>query len=126
MSLLEREIDVQIAICEYLRAVQHKMRFVFFSVQNESLSAGKTRGNFSGADFGRLAKSKKAGLLPGVSDLVLVHKGRFYALEVKNQKGKLSDYQREFRDSVLLAGGEYAVVRSLDDVIVAMKTWGIK
>ena len=122
----EKESDIQVAICEYLNIVKNRRRFIFFSPQNENFSAGKTRSQFSGADFGRIKKAKAMGLTSGVADLILLHNGNLYALEVKTQKGRLSENQKRFRDDVLRAGGEYAVVRSVDDVRNALNTWRVE
>lgn len=53
----------------------------------------------------------------GVSDIVGIFKGRFFALEVKTVKGRLSDYQRLFLSEVAMNGGIAFVARSVDDVI---------
>ena len=68
---------------------------------------------------------KKMGLLPGVGDLEIIHKGRAYFLEVKKPGGQLSDAQKLFRQRTLDCGAEYIVVKSVDDVISALMTWGI-
>ena len=41
-------------------------------------------------------------------------------LEVKRKRGKLSLYQEAFRDSVQAAGGYYFLVRSIEDVELAL------
>ncbi len=41
-------------------------------------------------------------------------------LEVKRKRGKLSMYQEAFRDSVQAAGGYYFLVRSIEDVELAL------
>ena len=42
-------------------------------------------------------------------------------LEVKTKKGKLSPNQKAFQESVEAAGGYYYVVRSIDDVDLAIQ-----
>ena len=42
-------------------------------------------------------------------------------LEVKTAKGRISDNQKIFRDTVTAAGGFYYVVRSIDDVETALR-----
>ena len=42
-------------------------------------------------------------------------------LEVKTAKGRVSDNQRAFRDTVNATGGFYYVVRSIDDVETALR-----
>ncbi len=53
----------------------------------------------------------------GVSDIIGIYKRQFFAIEVKTEKGKLSDYQRRFLNQVVAAGGIGFVARSLDDVV---------
>jgi len=62
----------------------------------------------------------------GISDIIGVLKdGRFLAIEIKTQQGRLSEEQREFLDSVSRSGGLAFVARSLDDVASALKN-GVK
>ena len=72
-----------------------------------------------------IAILKKMGLLPGVADLEIIHKGRAYFLEVKKPGGQLSDAQKLFRQRALDCGAEYVVVKSVDGVISALMGWGI-
>lgn len=53
----------------------------------------------------------------GISDLVCMRGGRTVWVEVKSPTGRLSDWQDAYRLNVTQAGGEYVVVRSLDDAI---------
>lgn len=52
----------------------------------------------------------------GLADLTAVKDGRVVWIEVKTRRGKLSEHQERFRDDVLQHGGEYIVVRSIEDV----------
>jgi len=57
----------------------------------------------------------------GVSDILGVLKsGRFMALEVKTERGRLTGAQRAFIEAVRQAGGFAAVVRSVDEAKVAL------
>jgi len=53
----------------------------------------------------------------GVSDIVGLYEGRFFAIEVKTEKGKLSEDQAKFLKLVVINGGNGFVARSLDDVV---------
>jgi hypothetical protein len=53
---------------------------------------------------------------PGISDLIAVRGGRTLFLEVKTPTGTLSAAQIEFGGEVKTQGGEYYVVRSIEDV----------
>jgi hypothetical protein len=57
------------------------------------------------------------GSVPGVPDILGVHKGRMIAIELKAPKGTVSPAQQEFIDRINEAGGLAFVARSLDDVI---------
>jgi hypothetical protein len=54
---------------------------------------------------------------PGVPDLICCFKGRLVGIEIKAEKGIVSDYQKEFIDRINKAGGLAFVARSVDDVI---------
>jgi hypothetical protein len=68
---------------------------------------------------------KGLGVRAGVSDLNLLHDGRFYALELKAPKGKLTEQQNEFLLSVERAGGLAAWVDDLDEAIKVLEFWGL-
>lgn len=68
---------------------------------------------------------KKMGLLPGTSDIIIIHKGLAYCLEVKKPGGKQSPNQKLFEKNVLIAGGKYEIVYSLYDAEKQVKEWGI-
>jgi hypothetical protein len=53
----------------------------------------------------------------GISDLICVRKGRVVFAEVKTAKGRLSDWQDGFRQTIANEGGEYVVLRCLEDAI---------
>lgn len=67
---------------------------------------------------------KRLGVLPGVFDLVVMAPGPFLGfMECKVGKEGLSDSQEWFRDQLIKMGFQYCVVRSLDDVRVAIEAW---
>lgn len=53
----------------------------------------------------------------GISDLIAVKDGRVVFLEAKTAKGKQSDNQVKFQAEVESHGGEYRVVRCVEDVM---------
>lgn len=53
----------------------------------------------------------------GISDIIGCFKGRFLAIEIKTENGKVSEYQQRFIDNVNEAGGLAFVARSIEDVI---------
>ena len=57
------------------------------------------------------------GSTPGVPDIVGIYNGRFLAIEVKTERGKLSPHQEKFIAAINANGGLAFVARSVDDVI---------
>lgn len=57
------------------------------------------------------------GSYKGIVDRIAVKNGRVLFIEVKKPGGTLSDEQKEFRTNMKKAGGEYHVVRSLEEII---------
>ena len=120
-----KESDIQIAIVDYLKLIQARYGLMVFGVQNEAYAAGRGKRALSGAEYGKIKKMQRMGLTAGVSDLVIVHAGKAYFVEVKMPTGRLSENQKAFRQAAFTAGAEYIVARSVDDIVTALKTWGI-
>jgi hypothetical protein len=55
------------------------------------------------------------GLYPGASDLLVVHLGVVYFIEVKTETGKQSDNQKKFEQHIHQMEMNYYLVRSLED-----------
>lgn len=64
---------------------------------------------------------KAQGLLPGASDLVIIHMGTLIWVEVKTATGRQSPGQMEFETRVKALGYRYALVRSLDEFKLLIK-----
>ena len=79
---------------------------VIFSVPNERMGG-----------FMAMKPLLLTGLLSGVSDLVVVLKGRVIFVEVKNSVGKQSDKQKRFEEQINNLGFEYYLIRTLDEFI---------
>lgn len=56
------------------------------------------------------------GSLHGISDIIGIHNGRYLAIEVKREDGKLSDKQWIFLNRVKEEGGLAFVARSIQDI----------
>lgn len=110
----QSESDVQRDIIAYIEAVVP--RCLIFAVPNASR---RTRG-------GR-ATNGVPGLKRGIFDLCFVAPGGFVGfLEVKRPNGPgLSEHQEEIRGRFVSLATPHAVVRSVDDVRVALKHWNI-
>ncbi len=58
---------------------------------------------------------KSTGLLPGASDLIVLHGSILLWVEVKTEIGRLSKEQLSFQSRIEALGYKYYVVRSLDE-----------
>lgn len=65
---------------------------------------------------------KAMGVRAGVADLIFLNVG---VIELKATKGKLSPAQEAFRDECFACGVNWALCRSLDDVVYTLRAWGV-
>ena len=65
------------------------------------------------------------GIIAGVPDLYILHRGRAHHLEIKAEDGELSEAQQSVCAAVLAAGGRVAVVRSAGELLAAIDEWQI-
>ena len=61
------------------------------------------------------AKFKSMGVWPGVSDLIFIYKSKFYAIELKTEKGVQSKKQKDWEDLIWVQGFDYHIVRNLEE-----------
>jgi hypothetical protein len=66
---------------------------------------------------------KGIGTLAGVPDLLAIHKGRCYALEIKTETGRVSDVQRTVHDRMRRAGAKVGVAFGLDEALAILESW---
>lgn len=108
------EYALSVAVADYLRAVLPPE--VLWSTIGHG-GGGKVRG----------AKLKRAGLRPGIADLMICWTGRDLVkhprlgicilwIELKSKTGRLSDAQADFFASVVKLGHEYGTARSVAGV----------
>lgn len=55
------------------------------------------------------------GCRKGFPDLVCIIDGKFVGFEVKNETGKMSEYQIYMQERITRAGGSYHVVKSVEE-----------
>lgn len=119
-SLSPSEFQIQAAIVDYVRLMA-RVPTLCFAVPNGELRDKRTA-----------AKLKASGVMPGVSDLILIRQApwscdrqpQVLCLEVKTRIGKLSEAQEKFRGLVGLFGCEYTVAHSFDDGISFLEKTG--
>ena len=67
--------------------------------------------------------NKALGTRKGVSDLILLHRSRFYALELKARGNKPTLEQLQFMDDVKDADGFAAWADSVDRAVAILESW---
>lgn len=112
------EADLQRHIVQVLHAILPKGSIVHHSAN--SVAAGGSRAHWQ---QGLLAGM---GVHKGFADLIVLSEGRVLFLEVKSAKGALEPEQGAFRDTVLAQGHAWALVRSVDDALAALRDNGFR
>lgn len=74
---------------------------------------------------GAAGRLKRAGLKPGIPDVMILHGGAHFWLELKAPAGRLSPAQIDAHYAIKQAGGHVAVCRSPAEVQLALKQWNI-
>lgn len=64
------------------------------------------------------------GAVRGMPDLIAIRAGRVVWIEVKSRTGRLSVHQEAFQAEIAAQGGEYLVVRRVEDIIAAVREEG--
>lgn len=72
------------------------------------------------------AKLKGQGVMAGVPDLVIIHGGKSYGLELKaTRRGRLSRQQSQMHDRMRTAGAAVATAYGVDEALDQLKAWGL-
>jgi hypothetical protein len=108
------EDDLQRAICKLLRLLEAQARLYWFAVPN-----GGFRRKIEAAIM------KGLGVRAGIPDLVILAKGRAYFMELKSSVGVLNDAQRIVIPALKRHGFPVVVIRTIDQAIEALKSWGL-
>ena len=106
----ETEAQIQKAIMQwggYKRILMHRINVIGTPLHKDGLTVYRPSTNKGMADIHATV------LVEGIPVSVW--------LEVKTKKGKLSANQKAFQESIEAAGGFYYVVRSIDDVDLAIQ-----
>jgi hypothetical protein len=107
------EQAIQKAVVQHLR-IRGVPGLVFFHVPN-----GGHRKPIEGAIF------KSLGVRAGVSDLILIHAGKFFALELKAEGGRATEAQMAFLSEIDAAGAFTAMPTGLDAALATLEAWGL-
>ena len=111
---IQRELPIQKAIMRYLDLALPESYRAFHPANGGARSARTA------------AMMKALGVKAGVADIVILRPGAPAAMiEVKAEKGSPSPAQKEWCGWAEKHGHPYAVCRSVDDVQVALRLWGV-
>src|SRR5262245_56869164 len=66
---------------------------------------------------------KSLGVTAGVPDLLIVHDGRLYGLELKAEGGRLSEAQRTTIEAMRRGGAIVAVAQGIDQALAQLEAW---
>ncbi len=109
------EHNLQCAEVRYIRGAHPDLSGVFFCVPNGQKRTAK-----------QTAWLKEEGLLPGVSDMILLHRTSQYAylcIENKTKTGRQEPEQKAFQQAVEKHGGKYIIIRSIDEFMTAIENY---
>lgn len=109
------EQDIQKAVVAHLRQ-RGKPGLVFWHTPN-GVRGGGRRHYIQGAI------QKGMGVRAGVSDIIAVHKGKIFALELKAPGGGATEAQLEFIADMERAGAFTCVAEGIDRAIAVLEQW---
>lgn len=110
------EDSIQRAVCQHLRQ-RGAPGLLWFHVPN----GGRRRPI-------EAAIMKGLGVQAGVSDLILLCRGRFYALELKSDTGRPTEAQMEFVsrwNDTVQGNGAATIAHGLDAALRTLEIWGL-
>jgi hypothetical protein len=68
---------------------------------------------------------KGMGVVAGVPDIIAIHDGRVYALELKPEGGRATPKQQEAIARMEAAGAFTAIAEGLDRALACLEAWGL-
>jgi hypothetical protein len=71
------------------------------------------------------ARLKGLGVRVGVPDVIAVHRGQVYAIELKTEHGKATEGQLQAIEEIRAAGGHAQICYGLDRALAALEGWGL-
>lgn len=107
-SFQPKEKDIERSICDYLR-----IKGYFFWKQPSAGFFDTSRKTFR--------EHVSPYVKTGIPDIIVIKEGQFIGLEVKSATGRQSLAQSDFERELRAAGGNYFLVRSIEDVDNALK-----
>lgn len=111
----QREHNVQVALVAWFRLQYPQLARHLFAIPNGGARHQATAG-----------KLKAEGVLPGVPDLFLIKSSKGYPglfLELKADKGRVSEYQADFLERAAAEGYCTKVAYGLDEAMAAIREY---
>jgi hypothetical protein len=108
-----REQDIQRAVFDHLQWRGVPDLFAFHPPN------GGKRDRIEAAIFRGL------GARAGVPDVIAIHQGRCYALELKTETGRLTQVQKNAIAALERTGAKIAICRGLDAALRTLEQWGL-
>ena len=68
---------------------------------------------------------KGQGVVAGVPDVIAIHQGRVYGLELKAEGGSATQKQLDAIAAMEVAGASCCVAEGLDRALACLETWGL-
>jgi len=101
--MFNKEAEFQKYICKILDGyMKQGIIIYYFSVPN---------GSYFGGSYGYINMMKATGLKNGVSDLVIITKQSILFLELKLEKGIISDSQKSFKNMIEKTEHHYLLLK---------------
>jgi VRR-NUC domain len=63
------------------------------------------------------------GVLPGLPDVWVIRRGRVHCIELKSERGRLTEIQADMHNRLSRAGVDVAVAYSLDQALDQLERW---
>jgi hypothetical protein len=71
------------------------------------------------------ARLKGLGVRAGVPDVIAIHHGHVYALELKTEHGKATEGQLQAIEEIRAAGGHAQICYGLECALAVLEGWGL-
>lgn len=121
-----KESDIQKQIFNYYTKIADDKNIVFFSIPNESAMTVLKMFGIAGDIVSRLINHFKAmGLLPGMTDIGLMFKGKTYYFELKRPGEDANMIQKIVHEKIRCTGHDVFIVKSLDEFILKLIEIGV-
>ncbi len=88
---------------------------ILFYLNHVETSCFAYRVNNTGIYDARKKTYRTSNTVKGIADITAVQNGKFYQIEVKAGRDRLSEHQKKFGQKVHQAGGVYLVAKSFND-----------